>query len=169
MKIKTRITFKEYVKLLYGLTYKKPMMIVILCVGVAMIIWITGYYLHYLPVPKPMFYQYTTLTLISVVQPLAIFLTIRKNYYSGNHLQEPLQIELLPEDIKMTGNSFYMEIKWEKMFKIVELPNWFLLYQNNLSAIIIPKKAFNERQENEFRKILRSVKKVPVKLEKHSE
>src|SRR4051794_38440789 len=125
MTIKTKISFREYRNLLFGLTYKKPMMKVIVCVGFAMLVWISGYYLHYLPVPRPEIYQYITLTLIAVVQPTVIYWTIKKNYDSSNHLREPLEIELTAGEIKMKGQSFYTEIAWKKIFKIDEQTNWF--------------------------------------------
>ncbi len=164
MTIKTKISFKEYRNLLFGLAYRKPMMRVILAVAAAMITWILGYYLNFLPVPKPEIYQYITLTLITVVQPTVIYWTIKRNYDSSNHLREPLEIELTPRDIKMKGESFQTKIAWEKIFKIDEQTNWFLIYLNNLSAIIIPKKDFHGTQEEEFRRILATIQDVPIHL-----
>jgi hypothetical protein len=164
MKVKTRVSFKEYRKLLFMLTYRKPVMKIILCVALAMLIWILGYYLHFLPVPKPQIYQYITLGLITIVQPITIYLTIRRNYNSSNHLREPLVTELTKTELKVQGESFYLEIKWEKLFRIDEERNWFLLYQNNLSAIIIPKKDLNSVQVKEFKTIISAVPTVPVSL-----
>ena len=166
MIIKTKISFKEYRKLLFSLTYRKPIMKVILCVAFVMLVWILGYYLHFLPVPKPQIYQYITLILITVVQPFTIYLTIKRNYDSSNHLRERLEIELSQNEIKVQGESFDTKIKWMKIFKIDEEQNWFLIYQNNLSAIIIPKKEFSSTQLEEFRAILTAIPNVPVHLKK---
>ena len=57
-----------------------------------------------------------------------------------------------------------MEVKWDKFFKIVEKENWFLLYQNNFTAIIIPKKNINENDIDKFRDILQGVNNVPLEL-----
>lgn len=140
------------------------MMKVILGVGCVMLIWILGYYLHFLELPKPQIYQYITLTLISVVQPTVIYWTIKRNYESSNHLREQLEIELTRNEIKILGESFYTEIKWKKIFKIDEKTNWFLIYQNNLSAIIIPKKDFRKPQLEEFKQIVKAITGVPVHL-----
>lgn len=137
---------------------------VILCVAFLMLTWIFGYYLHFLPVPKPQIYQYTTLILITVVQPITIYWTIKRNYDSSNHLREHLEIELSQSEIKIQGESFYTKIKWEKIFKIDEEPNWFLIYQNNLSAIIIPRKEFSSAQVEEFKTILTAIPNVPIHL-----
>src|SRR6478736_7599218 len=98
----------------------------ILCVAVAMIVWIVGYYFHFLPVPEPEIYQYITLILITVIQPIVIYWTIKQNYDSSNHLREQLEIELTEKEIKIQGESFYTEMAWKKVFKIDEQTNWFL-------------------------------------------
>jgi hypothetical protein len=164
MNIKTRISFKEYRNLLLGLAYKKPIMKLIVCVGIAMMVWILGYYLHVLPVPRPLIYQYITLILISVVQPVVIYWTIKRNYDSSNHLGEQLEIEITEKEIKIQGESFYTEITWKKIFKIDEQKNWFLIYQNTLSAIIIPKKDFHGGELQEFKNIISAIPQAPVHL-----
>jgi hypothetical protein len=143
------------------------MMKVLIGVGFAMIIWILGYYLHLIPVPKPEIYQYITLSLISVVQPLVIFWTIKRNYDSSNHLGEPLEINLTQNEIKVRGESFYLEIAWNKIFKIEETKRWFLIYQNNLSAILVSKKNLSTEEMNTFKNILRAIPNVPVHLKEN--
>jgi hypothetical protein len=168
MIIKTKISFPQYRNLLFGIMYKKPMMKLILGVALAMLVWILGYYLHILPLPKPEIYQFITLFLIVVVQPSIIFWTIRRNYYSSNHLREPLEIEITKTEINMQGRSFFTKIAWKNIFKVQEQTNWYLVYQNNLSAIIIPKTAFHKDQEEEFRNILEHLPKIPVHLKIHN-
>ncbi|MBI3882879.1 MAG: phosphatase PAP2 family protein [Sphingobacteriales bacterium] len=132
-------------------------MLLILFVDCLMLTWVLGYYGHFLPLPKPTYYQYFTIFLISIVQPIVIYTTIRNNYNSSNHLKEPLEIEFSDQEIKLTGDSFYTVLAWTKIFKVVELKNWFLIYQNNLSAVIIPKKSFSPDDEIEMKRLLRSI------------
>lgn len=164
MVIKVRVTFKDYLKLMFGLTYRKPIMILLLFVDLVMILWIVGYFFNLLSLPQPTIYQFTTLILISVVQPFVIYITIRRNYQSSNHLGERLEIGITGSEIKIHGQSFYMELKWDKIYKIIEHVNWYLIYQNNLSAIVIPKKAFHKDEEENFIKILMNTRKVPMHL-----
>lgn len=128
------------------------------------LLWIIFYYLDLFNLPKPIFYQYLTLGLITVVQPIGIYFMIWRNYHSSNHLREPLEIVLTEKEIKIKGDSFYMEILWDKLFKITEEQNWFLIYQNNLSAVIIPKKSFSSKEINNFKKILSTITAIPVTL-----
>src|SRR6185503_4991845 len=155
MTIVTKISFKEYVMLLYKLTYKKPVMSLLLFFALAMFVWIFVYYAKILSVLIPAIYQYITFFLITVVQPTVIYSTIRKNYFSSNHLKEQLKIEFTSSEIKMQGDSFYTELDWTKLYKVQELKDWVLIYQNNLSAIIIPKRSLTGKLR-EFKQLLQS-------------
>ncbi len=164
MTIKTQVSFRQYVRLLFGLTYQRPVLKLLLGVAVMLILWIVFYYTGILDLPKPIIYQYITLALILVAQPIVIFTTIYTVYHSSFQICEPLEMQLLSDEIKIRGNSFYMEVKWEKLFKIIEKRDWFLIYQNSLSAIIIAKKDMEHTEITEFRKILQDLEKVPVQL-----
>ena len=164
MELKAKVTSRQYIKLLYGLTYEKPMMRALIGVAVILLLWIVLYHLHIFDLPKPLIYQYITLGLIVIVQPIVIYTTIIRNYNSSNHLRETLDIKLTDTAIMIRGESFYMEILWIKIFRIVEKRDWFLIYQNNLSAILIPKKHLQDSEINDVRHILRLVKEVPLKL-----
>lgn len=162
MTIKTKISFKEYCRLLFHLTYKRTILKVIVGVGLAMIIWILGYYLHILPVPKPEIYQYITLTLIAVAQPTAIYWIVKRNYDSSNHLGEQLEIDITQDEISIRGESFYTELGWNSIFKVEEEAKYFLIYQNTLSAIIISKKYLTKMETEEIKNIFNSISNVPV-------
>ena len=168
MIVKTHITFRDYVKLLYTLAYKKPMMIFLLFIDLLLILWVVFYYTGFLNLPKPVIYQYITLVLITLVQPLVIYMTIRENYYSSSHLMEPVTIEFSKEEIKITGDSFYTVLTWGKTYKTVELRNWFMIYQNTLSAVIIPKRAFEAGRMEVFIELLKSISVPDLKLKHHS-
>jgi hypothetical protein len=140
------------------------MMKVIVGVGFAMIVWISAFYFHILKVPKPQVYQYITFAIIAVVQPSVIYWTIKRNYESSNHLREPLEITVDHRELSMKGQSFYTEIAWNKVFKIEEEKKWFLIYQNNLSAILISKKDLSNNETQEFNDILSAIPDIPKHL-----
>lgn len=107
MIIKTKIRFKEYVKLLYSLAYERTMLRLLVLVALLLLLWILFYNFDIFNLPKPIIYQYITLSLIAVAQPAIIFITIWRNYYSSNQLRENLEIELASEMIKINGESYY--------------------------------------------------------------
>jgi len=160
MKLKTNVSFRQYLKLLFGLAYEKPVLRLLLGLAGLVILWIVLHALDLFNLPEPQIYQYITLLLILIIQPLAIFYTIRRNYYSSNYLMETLQMELTKNDVKITGETFYMEILWSKVYRVDERTNWFMIYTNNLSAIIIPKNDLTEAKKTQVREI---VKAVPTK------
>ncbi len=163
MTIKTHISFTEYARLLYTLAYRKPFMWLIVAIGAAMWFWIISYYSGWFGFPKPSIYQYITAVLITVIQPAFIFLTIWQNYHSSAHLQESMVVEFTQDLVKLTGKSFYTELGWKRLFRILELKNWYLIYQNNLSAVIIPKKSFGKKCA-EFQRLLQAIPGIPKKL-----
>lgn len=165
MIVQTKVTFKEYIKLLFRLAYKRLVMRLLVAVAALLMLWVIFYYLDIFNLPKPIIYQYITLILIVVVQPAIIFATVWRNYHSSNHLRETLQMEILPDELSVEGESFYLKVQWEKLFKIVENPKYFLMYQNNLSAIMIPKKDMTKDEINRVKLILKDLKIIPVQLE----
>jgi hypothetical protein len=162
--IKARISFRQYAILLFRLTYAKPALIVIVSVGLLMAAWVLGYGVGLSFLPAPQFYQYTTLALIFVVQPLFIFSTIRRTYVSSDHLREPLEMVFDGEQIRITGKYFYTELSWAGLFKVVELRDWFMIYQNTLTAVLVPKRAFKGRQQREFKRLLGRVGVLDLRL-----
>jgi hypothetical protein len=157
MKLKADVTFRQYLKLLFSLAYEKPVMRVLLALAGLVILWIVFHWLNLLNLPKPEIYQYITLLLILVIQPLGIFYMIRRNYYSSNLLKESLQMELSDNDVKITGETFYMEILWSKVYRVDERDKWFLIYLNNLSAILISKRELSDEKIDRIRNILKAV------------
>jgi len=160
MKLKVKVTIRQYLKILFSLTYSKPIMIFLICFALLLLIWIILFHLNILNLPEPLIYQYITLLLIAVIQPTVILTTIIRNYYSSNHLRETLDMHLAEDQIQIRGESFYMEILWTKIYKVVEKNSWFLIYQNNLSAILIPKKDLSSKQIKQIQEILGSIKTI---------
>ena len=162
--IKTKISFKEYAKLLFSLAYKKPVMIFLVSMAILNGVWIICHHFVLLDISEPKVYQYFGLLLISVVQPAGIFFMIWRNYATNIHLRETLELNFTKDQIKLKAEGFTLESLWSKMYKIIELQYWFVIYQNSLSAIIIPKKSFQQTDMEEFKQILLSIKEIQVKL-----
>lgn len=166
VKQQVSISFKEYLRLMFKLTYSKPTMIVILIVDFLMICWIVLSLNHVQWIPQVTFFQFSTVVLITVVQPTIIYITIRRNYRSSTHLTEKMDIEFTPDQVKVTGESFYTEHAWANMFKVIEWERWFLIYQNTLSAILINKKYFSPEEIEELSILLKTIPELKVRLKK---
>lgn len=68
------------------------------------------------------------------------------------------------EKTRVTGESFYLEFAWTKTHKVVELRNWFMIYQNTLSAVLAPKRSFAPGEVAELRRIVRGVPDLELQL-----
>jgi hypothetical protein len=143
--ITTKLDFKKYSNLMFRLTYRKPMMIVLTILGFIMLITAILYFVG-IPIPFsstpffPLFFGVYTLLL-----PLFIYRTSRKNFSTHKRLHEQITYEFNDGKILITGESFKSEMDWVSLYQIGELPNWILLYQNRMIASVIPKDAFGDK------------------------
>jgi hypothetical protein len=64
--------------------------------------------------------------------------------------------------MKITGETFSSEMDWSKIYKVLELKNWILIYQSKLIANAIPKESFDDNLES-FKEIVRN-KNIKVKF-----
>ena len=162
--VKGRIRFKEYVFLMYRLIYKKPLMILVLCAGLLMLAWILAGNFDLMDLPPPPAMPYVACTFILLIQPLLIFFTIKRSFDSNHLIHEPHEITFTRKEIKIRGNSFYTEYFWATTHKVEELKEWFLVYQNYLSATLIHKRYFNKEELREFKDLLRSIHDLDLNL-----
>jgi YcxB-like protein len=79
-------------------------------------------------------------------------------------LHEEIEYELSNETLKLTGETFNAEMRWDKAHKIQEVKDWFLIYQSTKTAILIPKINFSEEQIQQLRNIFKTHKTVKVRL-----
>jgi hypothetical protein len=145
MTIETKLDFKRYLKLMYTLTYLKPIMIFLTLIGIIMFIFSILHFLKFnIHVDGPPFFQLFFGFLVIAILPFSIYRNARKNFSSHGRLQEKIIYEFTDEKIKVTGETFKSEMDWTGTHKIVELKEWILIYQNRLIANIIPKDSFGE-------------------------
>jgi hypothetical protein len=152
MKLETKITFNQYLKLMYALTYRKPMTIFLSIIGLIMFIGSVLYFFGFnVPVDKPPYIQLILGFSFSAFLPFSVYKSARKNYSTNKRLQENITYDFTEEKVTIKGETFNSEWTWEKTYKIEELRNWILIYQNNIVANIIPKANF-ENNLDEFKR-----------------
>jgi hypothetical protein len=93
-----------------------------------------------------------------VILPLIIYMQGKRNFKTNTRLNEEMKYIFTDDKFYITGESFKSEMTWEKAYKIEELKNWILIYQNWQVANIIPKSAFSDEQLNDFRQIISKYK-----------
>ena len=163
MKIETKLDFKRYLKLMYILSYRKPSMFGLTVFGFLMLVMAislffdTNYDSEQFPFSMILFGF-----VFMAFMPITIYLSAKKNFSTNGRLKEKIVYEFTDEKIKIIGESFNSEMTWGKTYKIVELKNWILIYQNKLDANVIPKESF-ESNLDDFKEIVKT-KNIKQKL-----
>lgn len=159
----TKLDIKSYTKLIFQLTYRRPFVIVLYAILLMMLF--SNIYL------KDNIYEYSIFPFVfsitfMILYPIAVYFNIRKNYKSNQRIQENIIYSITSEKITNEGETFSSEMDWSKIYKVLELRNWILLYQSSQTANIISKKDFTENDLKKFREIVKS-KNIKAKLRKN--
>ena len=150
---------------MYTLTYRKPITILLTIIGLTMFFGSILYFLGFkIPVDGPPYFQIIFGFTIIAIMPFSIYIGGKKNFSSNARLQEKISYEFTDEKIKQIGETFNSDMDWTKIYKILELKDWILIYQNRQIANIIHKESFGDNL-NEFKDLVKS-KGVRAKLRK---
>jgi len=165
MKIETKLEFKTYLKLMYILTYRKPLVIFLTIVGLILII-ISGLYFMRISMlfDEPPRLQLAVGIVIVTMLPFSVYRGAKRNFSPDSRLRERTVYEFTDENITINGETFQTVMDWSKTYKILELKNWILIYQNKLAANVLPKSSFGENL-NEFIDLIKQ-QNVRLKLKR---
>lgn len=169
MKFQSQINLSQYIKLSYILYYKKALVIYLTIAGLIMLITSLLFYTGVASTiyeNNPPTFQLTLGLFFVFGFPIIIYFSAKKNFSSSQLLHEKVEYEFSKENLKMTGESFKTEYSWEKTYKIEELSEWFLIYQNRRVANLIPKHNMTTEQITCLTDIFRSLRMSKVKLKK---
>jgi len=96
-----------------------------------------------------------------VIVVFAIFMyfstqrSIRKVFEMSPHLNLPLRYHITEDEFLVITDEVQNSYTWDAFWKAREVPEWFLLHQNERVYNYVPKRAFNSPAEvEEFRKFL---------------
>lgn len=155
MIIETQITFARYRKVMHYMNYCRPVILIIFLCSILLLALSAVQLSGIMPVTDMTYHQIFISVLSLGYIPIRVTRAIRKNYYSNLRLQEKLQFEFSPEKIVTRGESFITEMSWDKLNRIVEITDFFLLYVDHKQAHFVPKEQFNSSQLAEFRAMVR--------------
>jgi len=156
MIIETQITYPAYRKVMYYMNYCRPVMLIILLCSILLLVLSALQLFGILPVTDMTYFQLFVGILYISYTPIRIARAIRKNYFSNLRLQEKLQFRFTPEKIVTKGESFITEMSWDKLNRIVEVTDFFLLFADHKQAHFVPKEHFSPAQLEEFRILVRN-------------
>ena len=163
MKITVNISYKEFMRLNLFLAYRKRGGIISMLLGLTFLLSSVLYFSGIVLIDLPVIFQLTLGVCCSLLLPLAIYRNYKNVYYSNHLLQEPIEYDLTKEKLRLSGKSFKSEADWNKIFKIAELKNYFLIYTSARSSNAIPKTAMSVSEVNDLRSFFNSLDEVKIK------
>lgn len=140
MRIEAKIDFNDYLKLNYLLGFRRPAIIFFICVisilSIKAVIdyFATPFGMDYFSLLFPLFFI--------AIMFISVYRSSKRNYDSNGRINERIIYEFNYDKIIVTGESFSGESDWKNVYKVVELKNWILIYQQRTSVNIITKSAF---------------------------
>lgn len=154
MLVETKLIKKEYLKLMLLMVYRRPMIIFLNIIGLVMItgtlLYAIGDYSMYSESPiVPGIMGFFFVLFI----PISVLFRAHKSFSSNGRVQEKITYDFTDEKTIIIGETFSSEMSWEKTYKVKELKNWILIYQNKQMFNLIPKTAFGD-QLSEFKSLV---------------
>ena len=154
-----QIGYTDYRNLILGLTYKKPFYLGLMAV---ILLNLFAFITDQKTVTNYFYTNYFLLIIFGIfmLSPFFTFYKIKKQYHTNKIFQEILEYSLNNESIHIKGDTVNSTQKWSHFFKIKETKNFFMLYQGAGMATLLDKKMFNNRDLEEFRKFVKSIKAI---------
>lgn len=141
---------------MYVLTYRKPLMIFITIIGITMLVGSLGYLFGFKDLFSDPPYVPGILGFVFVIVfPFSIYMGAKRSFSSNKMLIENINYEFTDKKILLTGESFISEMDWKNIYKILELKDWILIYQNRQVFNVIPKESFGKNL-TDFKSMVRN-------------
>lgn len=145
MKVETKLTIELYRSAIITMYFKSIRSKIYLVLGIFMILM----YIMSLVVQS----EETETPLVALILgivwlvglPLLYYYMAKRQFVNSERLHEAITYEFTEEQIKIQGESFYSEMDWKKVYKIIETKQWIFIYQNKMIANIIPVASFGNR------------------------
>ena len=163
MIITTKLTFEEYLKLMYAVAYKNWRIRFFTFIGL-LIITSSVTVLFSKQVQN---FPYSSLLMglgLVFFTPVSLYFQLKKNYQTNTALQQQVAYGFTKEGVELKGESFHSQLKWIHISKVVEQKGYFLLYQPSSTVMIVAKKELSDLEIKNFKQLLRGVNTIELKL-----
>jgi hypothetical protein len=161
MRIKTKLTAAEFTKLMFILTYRNPVMIILSAAAFLNVVWsilcYSGIYFVN-PSKEPPYIGLVFSAVILVYIPVMTYRRAKRSYDSSQRTQENITYEFSDDKFIMTGETFDVEKEWANTYKINELNGFFMIHETPQIANIISKKNLTADECNAVSSFLQKVK-----------
>ena len=142
--------------LFIGVSFKKPGYLVFL--GFLFLIMVNfynqkEYFLSNNGLLFPLLASFSVIIFI----PFLILYRTKNTYKTSKIFNENIIYSIDNESIRMKGDTFESDVKWNHFYKIKETKNFFMLYQGKITANLLDKKMMAVNDVEEFRDFIKSL------------
>lgn len=162
--IETKMESRDFMRLVYFLTYRRPLVLVVTFLGIVFVVWgmlaVTG--VTEFSAFSPSFtVVYGIFFLLWI--PATAYFRGRRQYASSKRLQELRSYEFSQEQIKMRSESNSADYKWSGIHEVKFSGAWVLIFLSRAEAMFIPQSAFSAQQLTDFKTLLANVKGLKIR------
>jgi hypothetical protein len=152
------ISKEDYKKLILKRAYRKPAVIFVTLVGLAMLLVVVLGMSGIIPVSEasqPPIMQ-IVIALLAFAMPLITMRSAAKNYDNSPIMHGDVRYTFSDEEITSVSPNIDASYKWESIIKTEDVAGYLLLYIGAMNAIILRKDIFTHDQLQEInRKVAR--------------
>ncbi len=158
MQVQSKLSLRQFINYSFTVNLRNPWVMIMMTLMVVVMIMFA-----YLTISHPE--TRGTIETFGLIFPVfmltylpgMVYFGARKRFHTNKRMQEKMIFDFTPKKISITGQTFKMEMDWNKLHSVKELGGWILLYQNAKMANVIPVESFGN-QLNDFKDL---VKKIP--------
>ena len=156
IKIESRISLDEYTRLLFMVTYRKPVVLLISLAGLVLVLLSLLFFLDlYHGAERPPFLPMFTGLLILIIFPVSIYLSARRNFRKEALLKENVHYTLTSDNILLKSDSLSLSVGWDKVHRIRRLGKWILFYRDKVRLNFMIRNCLSDDQENILNRIIK--------------
>ncbi|HHW31971.1 MAG TPA: YcxB family protein [Clostridiaceae bacterium] len=169
--LEVNLTLRDYKKYIFGTSFSSVLSKMII-LAVIVLLYLISFSVQILRKGGTIPFTVFILCLGFSLQPLIIIFSanmLAKRIYSANsELSKTQSYNITDYGITLNTTNSYKNVKWEEVFKVIELSEYFLVFTSPTAegAFVLPKRSFiNENQITLFKQIItQNLEKKKLKL-----
>ena len=158
IRIETKMALKDFMRLVFFLTYRRPMVLLVTFLGIVFTAWgvlaMAGI-IEFAAFSPGFTLIYGLFFLFWI--PIAAYLRGRRQYAFSKRSQELRKFEFTSRGIYMETESSKVDYEWSTVYEVKRTGQWILIYLSRAEAIFIPREAFSEEKFAAFTQLMQAV------------
>lgn len=157
LQFNAQIRKKDFIRLFFTLTLRKPAIIVSIILGLSLIVFVALNYLNFFKpglLKNPLFMLFIGFSSVLYLF-FGIYRSAVKNFTLHERLNQKLTYLLTEENISITGETFSNEFRWNACYKIERIgSDWIILYSSKNIANFLPISSLRKEEAGQLMEFL---------------